>query len=332
MLLGEIKKTPEDFQVIEKLGFELSGEGEHVWLFIQKRDLNTQDITKRLARLANVPRKDVGYSGLKDKNAVTQQWFSVRFPTGEEPDWLTLNDEQLKILKIQKHHKKLKVGTHQSNHFKVKVRGCQIDDPVALERTLKDIEKNGFLNLFAEQRFGREGANIQKAEAWLKGELKVKSPKDQGFLLSVLRAQLSNAYLLARQKINLINKAICGDIVGFPGANSWFNVTADNLDEVNQRLSQNELVLAGILPGVDKKLSLIAEGREFAERIWSQFECYTDLLQRKVEMGFRAAIVWPTSFVFSYDENEGAVELEFELPTGSYATALLDALSGRIAK
>ena len=68
---------PEDFRVSEELGFELSGAGEHAFLYLQKRQLNTLEVVRRLSARAGVPARQIGFSGLKDRNAVTRQWFSI---------------------------------------------------------------------------------------------------------------------------------------------------------------------------------------------------------------------------------------------------------------
>ena len=98
-----IRKRPEDFLVEERLGFEPEGEGEHCWLQVEKTGLNTAELVQRIARLAGVRRLDVGYAGLKDRNAVTRQWFSVHLPGQPDPDWAPLESEQVRILETARH-------------------------------------------------------------------------------------------------------------------------------------------------------------------------------------------------------------------------------------
>ena len=88
---ASIRNQPSDFQVVENLGFEFSGSGEHDYLWIEKTGANTEWVARQLARHAEVPAKDVGYAGLKDRHAVTQQWFSV--PRWHSPDWQALDVE-----------------------------------------------------------------------------------------------------------------------------------------------------------------------------------------------------------------------------------------------
>jgi len=84
---GRLRAIPEDFQVREELDFTLDGSGEHVWLWVRKRGANTDWVARQLARQAGVAPNAVSYAGLKDRHAVTEQWFSVHLPGKADPDW-----------------------------------------------------------------------------------------------------------------------------------------------------------------------------------------------------------------------------------------------------
>ena len=135
---GAIRTTPEDFQVDEDLGFELSGEGEHACLHIRKRNANTDFIAKQIARLAGVKNMDVSYAGLKDRHALTTQWFSVYLSSKPEPDWSQLNSDEVEVLEVVRHNRKLRRGSLKGNHFKLVVRDLQ-GDSSALEQRLQTI-------------------------------------------------------------------------------------------------------------------------------------------------------------------------------------------------
>lgn len=154
----------EDFVVNEVLGFEPSGEGEHLLLDIVKRDDNTPWIAKQIAKVAGVKPMDVGYCGLKDRRAVTRQWFSVYLPKQVAPDWQTLNGESSQLLAVHRHHKKLRRGEHQANEFLIRLRDCD-GDLAELEHRLSQIQSQGVPNYFGEQRFGRDAGNLLEAQA-----------------------------------------------------------------------------------------------------------------------------------------------------------------------
>src|SRR5690606_11835333 len=94
-----LKAVAEDFQVDEVLDIPLSGEGEHLWLWVEKRNLNTEEAARRIARATGVPLRSISYAGLKDRQALTRQWFSLHLPGKADPVLDQAEDETLKILK-----------------------------------------------------------------------------------------------------------------------------------------------------------------------------------------------------------------------------------------
>ena len=135
---GVIRTCDEDFFVEEMMDISLSEEGEHVWLFVEKRGENTDFIARRIAKHAGVREMDIGYSGLKDRHAVTRQWFSVYLGNNPEPDWRLLNDESLQVLSHQRHSHKLRRGQHYANRFVLRV--CELQgDMKVLEQALENV-------------------------------------------------------------------------------------------------------------------------------------------------------------------------------------------------
>jgi len=153
---GRLRSTPEDFLVYEIPLVEPAGEGEHVWLLIRKRQENTEQVARCLARLAGVTQRDVSYAGLKDRNAVTEQWFSVYLPGGSEPEWSALDSASVTLLRCAWHHRKLRRGALRGNAFRIRVRNISGDRP-SLDRRLREVAAGGVPNYFGEQRFGRGG-------------------------------------------------------------------------------------------------------------------------------------------------------------------------------
>ena len=112
-----LKATAEDFQVDEVLDIPLTGEGEHLWLWVEKRGLNTEEAARRIAKAAGVPLRTVSYAGLKDRQALTRQWFSVQLPGKADPDLSGAENDTLKILKTGRHKRKLQRGAHSANEI-----------------------------------------------------------------------------------------------------------------------------------------------------------------------------------------------------------------------
>ena len=136
-------------------------------LHIRKRAMNTEQVARVIAKLAGVPAQDVGFAGMKDRNAVTTQWFSVGLAGREEPDWSAMNDDRLEVLSGARHGRKLRRGALQGNRFVLRIRELE-GDRECIEQRLKAIAAQGVPNYFGAQRFGREGGNLARAEAMLR--------------------------------------------------------------------------------------------------------------------------------------------------------------------
>ena len=189
---GLIKEQVEDFYVEELLDPELAGEGEHVWLWLEKRGQNTEYVAEKIAQFAKVKLMDVGFSGLKDRWAVTRQWFSVYLGNKPEPVWSDLNLEGVAILKHGRNLKKLRRGEHLANQFKIVIRS--LEQAQFVEEELKRIAESGFPNYFGAQRFGINGANLERGERFFSGQLKA-SRSQRSFYLSAARSFLFNLNL-----------------------------------------------------------------------------------------------------------------------------------------
>ena len=151
---GRDSLQPEDFTVSEELGFDLSGEGEHVFLYLQKRNLNTMELLQRLAALSGVPQRDIGVSGLKDRNAVTRQWFSVGMAGRQEPDWQALEAAgDVQVLEQGRHSRKLRRGVHRANRFSLVLRAVQ-GERDALEQRLERVRNEGCPTILASSASG----------------------------------------------------------------------------------------------------------------------------------------------------------------------------------
>ncbi len=154
---GQLKQRPEDFLVEEAPAYEPCGEGEHAYLFIEKTGLTTFDAIRRIAKAFNVRKSDVGYAGLKDKHAVTRQWFSVRPPKREKLDDYVRDIEhhpQMKVLLRDYHGNKLRRGHLVGNRFVIKVRGVEATAAIVAKKTLDRLAAAGIPNFIGEQRFG----------------------------------------------------------------------------------------------------------------------------------------------------------------------------------
>jgi len=216
-----LKATAEDFQVDEVLDIELSGAGEHLWLWVEKRGLNTEEAARRLARAAGVPQRAISYAGLKDRQALTRQWFSLHLPGKADPDLSAAEGHSLSILKAVRHSRKLQRGAHAANGFTLRLKNLQAD-PAELEQRLVLIRDQGVPNYFGLQRFGHRGGNLQDA---LRFAASGEFPEQRNLrsrLLSAARSYLFNQVLAARVAAGSWNRAEVGDLLAFTDSRSFF--------------------------------------------------------------------------------------------------------------
>ncbi len=317
---GALRNAPEDFFVEEILGFRPDGEGEHLLLHIEKRNTNTDWLAGELARFAGVARKEVSYAGLKDRNAVTRQWFSIRFPIGREPDWDRFQLEGVTLLGWGRHRRKLRRGALQGNRFRIRIREFQ-GDRGETERRLARIAEQGVPNYFGEQRFGHQDGNLLMAERLFAGELQRPGRNQRGLYLSAARSYLFNRVLADRVANEDWNEALPGDRMMLDGRHATFPVTEVDA-EIRRRVTALDIHPTGPLYGRgDAGLTLEAEARE--TRILDTFPDWKAGLERfGLEAERRALRLRVADLQWSWPEPD-CLELDFRLGRGSYATVVM---------
>jgi tRNA pseudouridine13 synthase len=219
---ADFRVEPEDFQVDEFLGFQPSGEGEHVYLHVFKRGENTAWVAEKIAQLSGVTPMDVGYCGRKDRHAVTTQWFSVYLPkVDQEPDWSLLNSDSIKLLSHGRHTHKLRRGDHNKNHFVIRLRNVKAENKAMFEEKLQTVFKLGVPNYFGEQRFGRDANNLNEAHAVLVEGRRMRDKQKRGLYISAARSYLFNTVVAARVLAGNWNSLIEGEPTDNPSAPLW---------------------------------------------------------------------------------------------------------------
>jgi tRNA pseudouridine13 synthase len=317
---GRLRVEPEDFVVREMPICEPDGAGEHVWLWVRKRNANTDWVARQLARFAGVAPRDVSYAGMKDRRAVTEQWFSIQLPGRADPDWSALQVEGVEILRAERHSRKLKRGALRGNVFAVRIREV-VGDRALLESRLSEIARRGIPNYFGEQRFGRHGGNLAAADAMLRGEGPRLERHVRGLYLSAARSLLFNLVLGARVTDATWEQAIPGDVIQLNGSRAWFH--ADTADEtLVRRVEQLDVHPTGPLWGRGE-LATVDAARALESQSLGDYAHWCSGLERAgLEQDRRALRVAAVGLAWHW-ETDGQLLLEFSLPSGSYATALL---------
>ena len=357
------KAHATDFVVNEILPLDFTGEGEHLWLHIEKLGMNTAYLAKLLSEWAEIPLRDVGYSGLKDRHALTTQWFSLRIPKKQLPESefapvdISAN-ESLTILAQQWHNKKLNRGTHRANQFIITLRDIQFadlevtaseqdlpakeSDKSAVEQHLTNISTTGVPNYFGPQRFGRNGNNVREALALFarpapesrpqpKKSKRKQVPREQNSMeLSAARSLIFNEILAARVRDGSWNTGLAGEVFNLDGSGSIF--ASEAIDETLQtRLASGDIHPTAVLWGVgNDKISGVAAAieNEIVQNDPLLHQLATGLEKRDIKAQRRALRlpIEGLSWEWQDIDNEPILVLSFTLTTGSFATSVLSSL------
>jgi tRNA pseudouridine13 synthase len=316
--LATLRAEPEDFLVEEDLGFQPAGEGQHLLVRIRKRNANTVWVAEELARRVGCRAHEVGYAGLKDRRAVALQWFSLPRPK-TLPQLAALSGEGFEALELSPHNRKLPRGALAGNRFTLRLRaisGSGGELHSALRARLAALALSGVPNYFGPQRFGRDGANLERMAA----PLRSLRPAERGFVLSAARSVIFNAVLAQRVQEGSWGLVRAGDLANLDGRGSFFAVA--EADEVlAQRAGALKIHPTGPLWGA----GLPATGAAVRALEERTAECYpreaalcvaADMAQERRSL--RLAV-----HELDCVAEEAAVLLRFKLARGCYATAVL---------
>ena len=338
------KPSPRDFSVEEVPLYEFSGSGEHLVLKVRKKNLTTWEMLDILSNYLGIGKREFGYAGLKDKNAVTVQYISL--PRKYEERLAKFEHKSIKILESFYNSSKIRVGHLKGNRFWMrfkKVLGAQKEK---IESVLNQIEQNGMPNYFGMQRFGSSGENYLEGKAIIEGKLKLRDKKISRFLISAYQSYLFNSWLAERVKLsNLLSEfkeAEVEQILNLPkdslkgvkGQKNIFKLLPgdlymhypfgkifyEELETASERFLQKDISPTGLIAGKRAKLA-----QDLALEIEKRYN--TDI---KESGSRRYAWIFPEINTKKYIPQNAHYELSFYLPKGSYATVLADYLKGTV--
>ena len=317
---GRIRTTPEDFEVEEVPSYEPSGEGEHLFLWVRKRDVGPEHLARTIAQRLNIPVGEVGTAGLKDRHAVTQQWVSV--PASCEANSDAINGGGIFLLKQARHNNKLKPGHLRGNRFKLRIRDT---DPTSKENAQLIVERIrtlGLPNFYGPQRFGRDGSTLELGLQCLQGnQSKRIRPFQYKFALSAVQSMLFNEVLARRIRDGFYRTVLQGDVMTKWPIGGMF--VAEDVKVEQARFDARETVSAGPMFGKRTYPSAgVVAGREATVLNDNGLSAESFDGFGKLMSGTRRQ-----NIIYIDDlscEWEGSVLLlNFTLPAGSYATVLL---------
>ncbi|WP_038126215.1 tRNA pseudouridine(13) synthase TruD [Thiomicrorhabdus sp. Milos-T2] len=302
---GLLKSIPQDFKVTEQIDYEFSGEGEHLWCWVEKIGQNTDWVAGMLASWAGTAKANVGFAGQKDRQAVTQQWFSIQLPGKPNPNPEDLKVDGVKILKMVRHNRKLQRGGLAGNTFELLIRDIKpLTSPTEtgfdnvenskqqLEKRLQKVLEQGVPNYFGEQRFGNNANNLREGEKLLASDSRHASKKrgknyrgrsrgnhnQQSLYISALRSWMFNDLLSQRVQQQNWNKVLPGDILQLTGSDKWFAADGTEvLADLQQRVTEGYLSPTGGLFG-DGELPTKADALALESQIVQSYQAWCDAL------------------------------------------------------
>lgn len=318
LVTAYIKEVPEDFVVEEVPLYETAGEGEHLFLYVEKRDCAHADMLAIIARALGIREREIGYAGVKDKRAVTRQWVSVPVRCMKEVE---KGIEGINVLEIRRHTNKLRTGHLKGNFFSILLRGADRDMAGELSKTANVISRKGFYNFFGPQRFGPDGRTVSMGLSMLKGRCASMSAFVKRMAISALQAAIFNFYLCRRIELGYADRVIRGDVMQKVTTHGLFH--AEDVEVEQARLERGETSITGPIyghklfeaiedAGVMEKSVLLDAGLE---------KEHFRLFAKLAEGTRRPIIVRPEGLTVS--THESGLVLSFFLPKGSYASILL---------
>lgn len=335
------KQNKDDFVVTEIPLYDFSGEGEHLIIKFRKKDLTTWDAEQIFSEQLGCKAKDIGYAGLKDKNAMTVQSFSV--PKSCEASLAKFHHDNIKILETTYHNNKIRIGHLKGNKFFIRLKRVNTVNSRKIEQILGQIATYGMPNYFGFQRFGIEGDNYKKGEQIVQGKLKERSFKLRQMYINAYQSYLFNEWLGKRielsklvdafepkaiyEKLNLPLevvkqmkkqehpfKLLPGDLMSHYPFGKIFHV--ENLEEEAEKFFKLDRVPTGILAGKKVKASV-----GLAYEIEKEYD-----IKIPEDGARRFAWIFPQEIESNYKDEKNWMEISFTLPKGSYATELISEL------
>ncbi|MEA2111365.1 MAG: tRNA pseudouridine(13) synthase TruD [Campylobacterota bacterium] len=338
------RQTPRDFVVDEIPLYEFSGEGEHLVLHVRKKNLTTWQMLELIAKHLKIRSRDIGYAGLKDKNAQTKQYISIH--KQHEEKMKSFENDGIKILSKTYHNNKIKIGHLRGNRFFIRLKKVNPTDAQKIGQVLHSIKKFGIPNYFGFQRFGVEKNNYKIGEEILFNGRKERNAKLKKMYINAYQSHLFNLWLSSRlEKSKLISSFEPKEIVDL------LNIPEDILTNIKKQQHPFKLLDGDVMMHYPYgRLYSFEATEEEVERFTCKNVSPTGLLAGKraqratalahlsekefdfeanVDGARRYAWIFPEDIEGEYKENEAWYELHFSLPKGSYATVLIEEIAGR---
>lgn len=316
---GRIKDRPDDFRVEEVPAYMPSGEGEHLFLWVEKRGMGAEYFTKAIARTLELPVTEVGTAGLKDRHAVTRQWVSV--PARCQSAVGQLESDEIRVLTVSRHNNKLKPGHLRGNRFDILVRDADRERQGQAAQIIERLRQQGLPNYYGPQRFGHDGETAKLGFQLLSGT----APRLRRFMLkfalSAAQSALFNEMLARRIRDGYYRNVLAGDVLMKWPAGGMF--VAEDVAVEQPRFDAREVVSGGPMFG-SRMYAARGVAAEREAELLKELGIQPETFGRfgKLAIGTRRHnLVYVDDLTATWKDD--GLRLQFTLPAGSYATVLL---------
>ncbi|QDT38709.1 tRNA pseudouridine(13) synthase TruD [Stratiformator vulcanicus] len=322
---GRLKASPEDFRVTEVPAYEPCGEGDHLFIEVEKRDVSAEELVNQVARRLNIARGDVGVAGMKDRFAVTRQFLSV--PGSCEEQIADIDGGGITVLSAKRHTNKLRTGHLKANRFEIVVRDAPDQLTLTAAATSELLKSKGMPNFFGPQRFGRDGSTLELGLNLLTGRTTKKAipPRRRKFLLrlalSSVQSALFNRVVAIRMRSGRFDRLISGDVAAKVDSGGPFVV--QDVDAEQHRFDEGEIVPTGPISG-PKMRSPQSDAATLETAVLDEFGLTSEDFRRfpKLTTGTRRPLMVRVKDLEIEPVSDGT-KFQFMLPPGSYATVLM---------
>jgi tRNA pseudouridine13 synthase len=318
---GTIKREPADFDVEEIPAYEPCGQGDHLFLWIEKTSMGAEYFARQVAQRLKLHPGDVGTAGLKDRHAVTRQYVSV--PASSEPLLGHLEDDNLRMLRVARHTNKLRPGHLRGNRFRILVRDADSSKDSSLQQIIGRIKNDGLPNYYGTQRFGKDGETSEMGMRLLRGEPLSRRPSPflRKLALSAAQSWLFNACLAQRLGDSLMRTVLNGDVMAKWPAGGMFTTTDRVTEQI--RFNNREIIHTGPIFG-RKMFPPASDAADRESAVLSSANLTIDNFSgfgKLVQGTRRHNLIYIDDLAAAWEPS--GLRLSFSLPAGCYATVLL---------
>ncbi len=342
----DFEQTIDRFYVEELPLFRSSGHGKYLILKIKKSDMSTWKLIHVISKATGLEERDIGYAGLKDKNATTIQYISI--PKQYERELTNLTTEKIEILEKTYNKAPIKIGQLKGNKFSIVLHKVTASSAQKITQAASEMAINGIPNYFGYQRFGEDNRSYLQGKQISESGKRLKGAKEK-LLVASYQSHLFNQWLSERVKLSKVIKShpvakaaeelsypealvkvlsrqtpflklFIGDLMlPYPYGKSWY---LKDMLQGSKLFQEKKSVPTGLISG-----SHALRSQSDAYHLESP---YDDEELSALKGDRRFAWIWPEAVDTRYDEATHKLTIRFTLLKGAYATTFLEEI-GKIS-